>query len=91
MRLYSSIDYKEKQEIAGSIYNRPRKNEKEFYIRFLATRTSDSTFDLQLYTIPKTKVYEVPLDETFDCSMTVKDIKFYVEQRVETLKRLMED
>ena len=89
MRLYSKVDYKDKNEITGTIFNRCGKNIKnEIFLRFNATRTGESTFDLQIYGCPKDKVYEVPLDEYFDCSMTAKDILFYVEQRIEFLRKL---
>lgn len=90
MRLYIKIDYKDKNEISGTIYNRVRLKDikNEIYLRYKAERTSENMFDLQIYGCPKNKVYEVRLDETFDCSMTAKDILFYVEQRIDFLKNL---
>lgn len=88
-KLYISIDYKSKEKMSGTIYNRPRKNMREIYIRFLATRLSENTFQLDLFKIPIKNYITVILDENFDCSMTAKDILFYVDQRIENILRTL--
>ena len=89
MKLYSKVEYKDKNEISGTIFNRCGKNIKdEIYLRFIAVRTNENIFNLQVYGCPKNRVYEATLDETFDCCMTAKDILFYVEQRIEYLRKL---
>lgn len=85
IKLYANIDYKDKHEISGSIFNRTRNVKDEIYIRFKATRHSEikNIFELDLYRRKDGDHITVTLDETFDCSMTKKDILFYVEQRIE--------
>ena len=89
-KLYIDIDYKDKNELRGSIYNRPRKkNQACIYLRYKATRLSDTTFQLDLYKYPIKGYITVILDETFECRMTANNILFYVDQRIEhILKQL---
>ena len=88
-KLYIKIDDKDKNGICGTIYNRVRQDaNKEIYLRYKAQKISDTLFELQVYGCPKDAVYSATLDETFDCSMTAKDILFYVEQRIDFLKKL---
>ena len=88
-KLYINIEEKSKNEISGTIYNRVRNNvDERVYLRFKAVRTGESLFKLEVYGCPCREVYTVALDETFDCCMTAKDILFYVEQRIEYLRRL---
>lgn len=86
MKLYTKIDSKNKDSIYGTIYNRPSKNQKEIYLRYKTERLSDYTFMLDIFKVPNPNpIYTALLDETFDCSMTAKDILYYVEQRIEIL------
>ncbi len=87
-KLYISIDYKDKNEINGTIYNRPRKNQEEIWLRYQATRLSDTTFQLDLYRRKNGYCKTYILEEDFECSMTANNILFYVEQRIE---RIWED
>lgn len=84
MKLYISIDYKDKEEIGGSIFNLPRKKDQEaIYLYFDGVRKSATTFELDIRRAAFEKHYIVLLDETFDCRMVGKDILFYVEQRID--------
>lgn len=85
MKLYIDLDYKDRTEKVGSIYNKPKKNEKEIYIRFKAQRTADRVFELDLYHTLNGKHITFTLDETFDISFTGKDILYYVEQRIDSI------
>lgn len=83
MKLYTQIDHKDKNEIVGSVFNKPRKNQIKVYIRYKATRLSDATFQLDIYKIPVNGYITVILDEKFECSMTANNILYYIDQRIE--------
>lgn len=85
LKLYISVETKDKWYMNGSIYNRPRKNNSEIYLRYRAERHTSNLFELSIYKVGSHKVYQVMLDETIDCSMTAKDILYYVDQRIEML------
>lgn len=87
IKLYIDIDHKDKSEIYGTIYNKPRKNQQEIYLRYSAIRLSDTVFKLTISKPLLKEFYSVNLDETIDCSMTAKDILFYVDQRIELLMK----
>lgn len=90
MKLYVSLDYKDKEEIVGSIFNLPRKKEQiAIYLYFKGVRKSDTAFKLDIYRPAFTKHYEVMLDEIIECKMTAKDILFYVDQRIEHLIKVL--
>lgn len=88
MKLYITIDNKTKTELYGSIYNKPRKNKKQVYLRYNAERLSPTTFSLDIYNINKNNIISVILDETYDCSMTAKDILYWVENRIQHIIKL---
>lgn len=90
MKLYSSLDYKDKEKIGGSIFNLPRKkNQEAIYLYFKGVRKSDTAFKLDVYRPAFDKHYIVMLDEIFECKMTAKDILFYVEQRIEHICKIL--
>lgn len=90
MKLYISLDYKDKEEIVGSIFNLPRKkNQEAIYLYFDGVRKSDTTFELDIRRPVFDKHYTIILDETFECKMTGKDILFYVEQRINKIWKML--
>lgn len=92
-KLYIDIDDKgiinNNKYMYGTIFNRNyHKYDGEIYLRWYAERIDNKLFTLKVWGCPKTDVYEVTLDETFDCRMCAKDILFYVQERIDTLKKL---
>lgn len=86
MKLYIKIDYKDKEFMYGSIYNKPKNKHDEVYLRYRCERYTDNIFELTVYKVTSQSIkYQVMLDETFDCRMCAKDILFYIEQRIELL------
>lgn len=85
MKLYIKIDCKDRYEISGTIKNKTRKVEEEIFLFYKATRLDFVTFNLDIYASPKGKHLTYTLDERIDCSMTAKDICFFVENRIENI------
>lgn len=85
MKLYIKIDYKDRYEISGTIKNKTRKVEEEIFLFYKATRLDFVTFNLDIYASLKGKHLIYTLDERIDCSMTAKDICFFVENRIENI------
>lgn len=85
MKLYIKIDCKDRYEISGTIKNKTRKVEEEIFLFYKATRLDFVTFNLDIYVNPKGKHLTYTLDERIDCSMTAKDICFFVENRIENI------
>ena len=85
MKLYIKIDYKDRYEISGTIKNKTRKVEEEIFLFYKATRLDFVTFNLDIYASLKGKHLTYTLDERIDCSMTAKDICFFVENRIENI------
>lgn len=85
MKLYIKIDCKDRYDISGTIKNKTRKVEEEIFLFYKATRLDFATFNLDIYTSPKGKHLIYTLDERIDCSMTAKDICFFVENRIENI------
>lgn len=85
MKLYIKIDCKDRYEISGTIKNKTRKVEEEIFLFYKATRLDFVLFHLDIYASPKGKHLTYTLDERIDCSMTAKDICFFVENRIENI------
>lgn len=85
MKLYIKIDYKDRYEISGTIKNKTRKVEEEIFLFYKATRIDFVLFRLDIYASPKGKRLTYTLDERIECSMTAKDICFFVENRIENI------
>ena len=85
MKLYIKIDYKDRYEISGTIKNKTRKVEEEIFLFYKATRIDFVLFHLDIYASTKGKHLTYTLDERIDCSMTAKDICFFVENRIENI------
>ena len=85
MKLYIKIDYKDRYEISGTIKNKTRKVEEEIFLFYKATRIDFVLFRLDIYASSKGEHLIYTLDECFDCSMTAKDICFFVENRIENI------
>lgn len=90
MKLYIQLDYKNKEEICGSIFNLPKKKKQEaIYLRFNGIRMGYTTFELIVYRPAFDKQYVVMLDEIIECKMTGKDILFYIQQRIEHIWKML--
>ena len=85
MKLYIKIDYKDRYEISGTIKNKTRKAEEEIFLFYKATRIDFVLFRLDIYSSSKGEHVIYTLDERLDCSMTAKDICFFVENRIENI------
>lgn len=85
-RLYIQCDYKDKNEKSGTIYNRPRKNEKPIYLSFTAL-SDDNFIDLRIHQMgtPKENDCEYHLEKDWEINFTLKSILFFVEQRIERI------
>lgn len=87
MKLYIDIDYKDEEEMFGTIFSKPRKNEKEFYLRYNAKKQSENVFILTLSVSQSGKKYVVTLEKGFDCNFSARHILMYVNERFEFFKK----
>ena len=90
-KLYVSVDYRDKEEISGTIYNRPRNVKDEIYLRFIARKEGKTTFELDVYQYKKGKHLSYILDRTFDCPMNGRGILNYVGNRIKMFVRGTDD
>lgn len=87
-KLYIRKDYKEKNDILGTIYNKPKQEYKEIYLRFRATR-KDKIIALSVYCMPRRydRVFKVNLEDGYDIRFCMKDILYYVESNLPNILR----
>lgn len=88
MKLYVEIDYKNKSEIAGSVYNRPGKCGEEIYLLFRAVQFSFNVYVLNVRKVGSLKEFNTALDSTLHGKPTGKNILYYIEQRIDMFKNL---
>lgn len=85
MKLYISIDYKNKNEMGGVIKNRTRNINEEIYFFYEAKRINDTMFSLDIWKSKKWNVLNYTFDETIGGSMTAKNILYFVENQIDEI------
>lgn len=88
MKLYIDIDYKEKYEIAGNVYNKPGKCGEEIFLLYKASVFSGNIWTLNVRKVGSLKEFNTALDSTLHGKPTAKNILYYIEQKIDFFKNL---